>query len=557
MAGLPSWAREVIARYESGTAGCFILHGNINDLFLLPGENPRLGRLNDFLLEVLLPQFEVVFSYELGLGLRVERGQELVADWSSGEEDRLRPSPTDPLAAVRDLTHYLIYLRNLRAIKREAPRVAIIIRQAHLVAPNNPTAYSNNLSAVASLLRSWAADARLNENGQAAFLLSDHINNLHPLVAGNPRTSVQQIPLPGEEELGGALEGLRSDYPVGLQNFEGRLDLPARRLSGASLSSVQGLLQRHNHENRPLDAEDLGELKKTLVEKDWEGLIEFVEPDRDLEDVIGLDSVKDWLRQDLALWAKDELQALPMGYLFCGPVGTGKTYLAECLAGEAGVPVVTLRNFRDRWVGSTEANLEKIFSLLHALGRCIVFVDEADQALGQRQSASGDSGVSSRVYSMIAREMSDPDNRGHLLWVLASSRPDLIEVDLKRPGRVDIKIPLFPTTEPAQGFALLRGLSRKRGLDIPKEAFGELKDRVPDFLTPGAAEALAVKCYRQVKITGMDAVAALRSCLEDYVPPIALHILRHQMKLAADESTEASFVPAKIRSLLEEAEDGS
>ena len=554
MAGLPSWAREVIARYEAGTAGCFILHGNINDLFLLPGDSPRLGRLNDYLLEVLLPQFEVVFSYELGLGLRVERGQELVADWSGGEEDRLRPSPTDPLAAIRDLTHYLIYLRNLRAIKREAPRVAIIIRQAHLVAPNNPTAYSNNLSAVASLLRSWAADARLNENSQAAFLLSDHINNLHPLVAGNPRTSVQQIPLPGEEELGAALEALQSTYPVGMQNFEGSLDLPARRLSGSSLSSVQGLLQRHNHENRPLDVDDLGELKKALVEKDCEGLIEFIEPDRTLEDIIGLDSVKEWLRQDLALWAKDELQALPMGYLFCGPVGTGKTYLAECLAGEAGVPVVTLRNFRDRWVGSTEANLEKIFSLLHALGRCIVFVDEADQALGRRQSASGDSGVSSRVYSMIAREMSDPDNRGHLLWVLASSRPDLIEVDLKRPGRVDIKIPLFPTTEPAQGFALLRGLSRKRGLDIPEEAFGELKDRVPGLLTPGAAEAIAVKCYRQVKITGMDATAALRSCLEDYAPPISLQILRHQMKLAADEATESSFVPGEIRGLLEEAE---
>ncbi len=82
MAALPSWAREVIARYESGTAGCFILHGNINDQFLLPAKGgPRLGRLNDFLLEVLLPQFEVVLSYELGLGLKVERGQEIVAEW--------------------------------------------------------------------------------------------------------------------------------------------------------------------------------------------------------------------------------------------------------------------------------------------------------------------------------------------------------------------------------------------------------------------------------------------------------------------------------------------
>jgi len=63
MSSLPSWAREVIARYESGTAGCFILHGNINDQFLVPHrDGAQLGRLNDFLLEVLLPQFEVALS---------------------------------------------------------------------------------------------------------------------------------------------------------------------------------------------------------------------------------------------------------------------------------------------------------------------------------------------------------------------------------------------------------------------------------------------------------------------------------------------------------------
>lgn len=551
---LPPWAREIIAQYESGTSGCFILHGNINDQFLYRApDGLRLGRLHDFLLETLLPQFEVILSYELGLGLRVERGKELVGDWQTGGENRLRASPTEPLDAIRDLTHYLIYCRNLRAINRDAPRVAVIVRQAHLVAPNNPTAFSNNLSAIASLLRSWAADARLNENQQAAFLLSDHINNLHPLVAGNPRISAQQVPLPGVPELEAALGVLQALYPIALEQFRDTPALPARRLAGATLSSVEGLLQRRNHERRPLNGDDLGELKKALVERDCEGLIEFVEPDRSLDDVIGLDAVKEWLRQDLALWRKDELQALPMGYLFCGPVGTGKTYLAECLAGEAGVPVVTLRNFRDRWVGSTEANLEKIFSLLHALGRCIVFVDEADQALGKRQSASGDSGVSSRVYSMIAREMSDPDNRGHLLWVLASSRPDLIEVDLKRPGRVDIKVPLFPTTTPAEGFALLRGLGRKRGLEIPKEAFAEVRDRVPDLLTPGAAEALAVKCYRHVKIQDVDALSALRHCLDDYVPPISLQVLRHQMWLAAEEATEASFVPERIRALLEQA----
>ena len=57
---------------------------------------------------------------------------------------------------------------------------------------------------------------------------------------------------------------------------------------------------------------------------------------------------------------------------------------------------------------------------------------------------------------MIAQEMCGPGNRGRIFWVLASSRPDLIEVDLKRPGRVDVKIPLFPTSTPAEGFALHR-----------------------------------------------------------------------------------------------------
>lgn len=552
MASLPSWAREVIARYESGTAGCFVLHGNINDRLLLPpGSKSRLGRLHDFLLEAMLPRFEVVISYELGFGLRVERGGEIFSEWPTAKD--LPDFPARPLDAVRFLTHYLIYCRNLKAVTGKAPQVAVIVRQAQLLAPAIPNALNNDLNALASMLRSWAADVNLQDHGQAAFLISDHLHSLHPLVASNPRMSAVQVPLPEQRDIEGALGVLIEDCPEALKEFRDDLGKPAERLTGTTLSAVEGMLKRREHEKRPLQEGDLSELKKTLVEADCEGLIEFVEPDRSLDDVIGIETVKSWLRQDLELWKQDELQALPMGYLFCGPVGTGKTYLAECLAGEASVPVVTLRNFRDRWVGSTEANLEKIFSLLHALGRCIVFVDEADQALGKRASQSGDSGVSSRVYSMIAKEMSDPDNRGHLLWVLASSRPDLIEVDLKRPGRVDVKIPLFPTTTPAQGFALLRALCRKRGLDVKKEVFEEIKNRIPDLLTPGAAEALAVKCYRLARIENLDPGEALKSCLDDYMPPVPHEILRYQMKIAADESTEASFVPQRIQELLEQA----
>jgi len=220
--------------------------------------------------------------------------------------------------------------------------------------------------------------------------------------------------------------------------------------------------------------------------------------------------------------------------------------------------VVTIKNFRDRWVGSTEANLEKIFTLLHALGRCIVFVDEADQALGSRQSNSGDSGVGNRVYSMMAKEMSNTRNRGKLLWVLASSRPDLLEVDLKRPGRVDVKLPLFPSTEPEEAFVLLRALCGKNGVEIPEEAKDDLLGLMPELLTPGAAEALAVKSYRVMRTSGrgnesekLNGVQALQQCLENYRAPIPADVLRLQMRLAAEEATDESFVPKKVREILD------
>jgi SpoVK/Ycf46/Vps4 family AAA+-type ATPase len=236
-----------------------------------------------------------------------------------------------------------------------------------------------------------------------------------------------------------------------------------------------------------------------------------------------------------------------MGYLLCGPVGTGKTYMVECLAGEAGVPVVKLKNFRDKWVGSTEGNLEKIFRLLHALGRCYVFVDEADQALGKRDSGNSDSGLSGRIYSMLAEEMSNTHNRGKILWVLASSRPDLIEVDLKRPGRIDVKIPIFPTTTAAESFHLIRALAKRRGLAIEESHFAELEPMLPLLLTPGAAEALAIKVYRLARVESIEPFAALKSCLIDYQNPVPPEVMEFQMQLAIREASDLDFVPPTLR----------
>lgn len=543
---MPEWATELITLYQSGATNQFILYGNVYDRMVLPlGATAELGNLSDFLLRVLMPRFDVILSYDLGNGVRIEKGGETFCKWPAYKDNPDLPKPPRP--AVEALTHYFRYCANLSRLQGARTRVGCLMNAAHLVAPALPGALNYDLNALALLMRDWASDSLLTEYDLATFLVTENLNDLNPLLVNNPRAAHVKIPLPSAADLKQAFELMAPCYKTALGGYGGDLTEPAQQLTGATLSAVENLLKTTEHRKQKLEPDDLVRLKKELVEKDCNGLIEFIESDRSLDDLYGQEKVKTWLRQDIALWRQNELQAMPMGYLLCGPVGTGKTFMVECLAGEAGVPIVKLKNFRDKWVGSTEGNLEKIFRLLQALGRCYVFVDEADQALGKRDAGSNDSGISGRIYSMMAEEMSDTRNRGKIVWILASSRPDLIEVDLKRPGRVDVKIPIFPTTTPAEGFQLIRALCRRRGLEFDEALAAEVESQIPNLLTPGAAEALSIKVYRLVRVESLQPGAALKECLADYQNPVAPEILGHQIQLAIQEASDLEFVPTALR----------
>jgi SpoVK/Ycf46/Vps4 family AAA+-type ATPase len=148
---------------------------------------------------------------------------------------------------------------------------------------------------------------------------------------------------------------------------------------------------------------------------------------------------------------------------------------------------------------------------------------------------------------MLAEEMGNSRNRGKLIWILASSRPDLIEVDLKRPGRIDVKIPLFPTTEPRESFELIRTLCKRRDVTLAVEDYRAVESTVPILLTPGSAETLAVKIYRTVQTQAKSPAEALQSCLSDYQNPVPLDALQFQIQLAVKETSDLEFVPASFR----------
>ena len=542
---LPPWAENLISLYASTAANQFLLYGNVNDRFVLEGRT--LGSLYEFLARVMMPRFDVILSYDLGNGIRIDKGGEIVQRWPAYKESP--ELPRAPRAATEWLTRFFRYCANLARLGQESQQIGFYMKAAHLVAPALPGALNYDLNALALLMRDWAADDQLARHSLATFLISDNLHDLHPLLVNNPRSAAVEVPIPSSSELRDAIELLAHDHAPALAEFAPAYDSLAGQLAGTTLTSVENLLRKCTYGREPLHASDLVAMRKELVERDADGLIEFIESKRTLDDFHAQDKLKAWLRQDVKLWHMNDIQALPMGYLLCGPVGTGKTYLVECLAGEAGVPVVKLKNFRDKWVGSTEGNLEKIFRLLQGLGRCFVFIDEADQALGKRDAGNSDSGLSGRIYGMFAEQMSDPANRGRIVWILASSRPDLIEVDLKRPGRVDVKIPIFPTTTPSEGFALIRALAKRRGIELLDADFAAVESLIPTLITPGAAESIAVKLYRSVRTEGLAPLDALRDTLDSYQTPVPADVMQFQIAIAAREASDGDFVPEAFRHL--------
>lgn len=541
----PHWATQINVSFKSGASGQFVIHGNVNDRIPFDG---RLVNIEHYIRDELLRDFDLVFTYDLGNGLAIMRGAEKIAEWVPVS---LRGLPQGPLEAVRFVSKYLRYLANLHAIDaRDSVRVAVLIRAAGQLLPANGDGFEHG--ALTVVVSEWGSSDPSSQMPFASILITDNLTDLEPLIAFAPYVTAVQIPLPSVGELQSALAILQKRFPNTIQNIPD-LSTFAASMVGVSIRTLEQLTKIRAYNNQVLQSSEFTAIKKEMVEHDAEGLVEFMQSTRTLDDYHGQEALKRWLRQDIGLWSSNDLRALPMGYLLCGPVGTGKTFLVECLAGEVGVPVVKLKNFREKWIGSSEGNLEKVFRLVRALGRCIVFVDEADQTLGRRESGTGDGGLSGRLYSMIAQEMSDSANRGKVLWVLASSRPDLIEVDLKRPGRVDLKIPVLPTSTRAESTALLIAMTRRYDMEISADDLSQIA-KLPQLLTPGAAESLVVKAYRMVRTEGISASSAVVRCLASYQNPVPHDVLETQMRLAVREATDLSFVPEALQYLAKDAE---
>ena len=550
---LPGWAKRLADLYYAGTSAMFVLHGNTNDLVpLTPGERPRYGSLNEFLATQLFGRFDLVLGFDLAHGIKpfgggdVERQRQMVGLISRrlGDPEKLPRDPTQALYLLDRLV-----LANLTAKDAERIRIAILFDFASFVVPDQERGGANTPANLVTMLK-WAANPYVKRSNLAFVLVDERLADFHDRLASSPHVNAIEIPLPDEAERRRFLQTITEGVDVASFSDFG-VDALAQLTAAVTLADLAVLVESSRRTGERLDDKRFKARKKALIERQAQDLLEFIEPKYGLERVVGHDAAKKRLLDDAEIIKRGRMDVAPMGYLFNGPVGTGKTFLATCLAGSIGIPCVKMKNFRSKYVGETEANLERVLGVLRGMGPVMVIIDEADAMLGQREQG-GDSGVGSRVFGMIANAMGDTDYRGKILWMLLTARPDLLPIDIKRQGRAEIHIPLFYPQTQDEIRSYFTVIAKKFGAKL------EAQD-VPDVpyvgdISGADIEALVGRAWREALLAGEEKLGKerLKATFDGFLPSTQ-SLEREMQEIAAIiECTDRDFlVPSALKMLQE------
>ncbi|HZV00673.1 MAG TPA: AAA family ATPase [Planctomycetota bacterium] len=483
-ASFPSWANDLAEKYRGGTIIEFIVHGAVLDLVRAQGAKggAEYVSLKTFLEEHIFPRRDAVITYDVSRGLTFTK-EETAADFNrvvqaidtaSGTNYAAQGLPRDARRALYLIERYLRAKVDPRGpVKPKS--VGVILDFANMICPaGDPSHMSSEEQATLVTLLRWANEPVFVNADLTVILVCENLAELSPALVKSPFIGKVEIKLPEEAERREFLEHRFQQLPALQRLAKVETKVMAKLTAGLSRVNLHHVTAQAAKNEAEITGDFLNKQKKDLIEKECYGLLEFLAPRYTMDAVSGHGAVKQWLEEDAKLIREGRVDALPMGYLIMGPVGTGKTFLIQCYTGSIGIPCVKLLNFRSQWQGVTEGNWEKILNVLKATGPVGVIIDEADAALGQRDS-SGDSGTSSRIFSQLAATMGDTRYRGHILWFLITCRPDILPIDLKRQGRAEVHIPLFYPESEEEQRTMFKVLAKKIGANIAEDA---LKDVV-------------------------------------------------------------------------------
>lgn len=576
---LPAWAELLRERYLAGEASVFILHGNVFDSYPLSGDYVPLPSV----LDTLLAKKAAVLELSLARGVRIVRATKGLPSLDGLQEKGLGGA-----------------LQYLEGEMRGTGNTAVVVPYAETLFPAaDAHVLSFEERAAATTLHRWSLDGELARSDSIIILVTESLTSLAPALSSNPKIVAIGLDLPddacrraavakfapdlveaqvariSEQTAGlrlvqiasivsdnGRADGLgepeRRSYIAGLlgnaEDAARRAAEFARVTAGMTRQAIRALIAPDAPPDNAADDDAvlsvIRQRKREILEKECAGLIELIEPKYGLEAVGGNEAIKAELLRVAKTLREGDSRRAPMGLLAVGPMGSGKSFVIKAFLKEAGLNGVMLKNFRSQWVGATESNLERVLAMVKVMGPVALVIDEGDRSFGSRNEES-DGGTSSRVIARLKTFMSEPENRGRVLFILMTNRPDKLDIDLKRPGRLDVKLPFFYAQSGEERVAIVQTLCTRYGWTwtaTPEERLEACN--VLEGYSNADLEAvvlLAAACVTDAETAISHAL--FNQAVRDFIPPQDRNMVSYMELLAALECSRRSWLPPHLQEL--------
>lgn len=531
------WFDKFLNIYKAGISHEFILYFNIRDAV----DNYRC--IDRYMYEEFIKQrgFSIVAFYDVSRGLTfLEPGMEREFNMITSNETiglkRVLPSKIFPYIDM--------------ALKKT--KMVLFIEHAEKIIPSGDTASMSLEERMALIwLCEWSNDAKISTVGSTIIMKTNNVAEVSSEVLNSSyRVEPILVELPDESERRKYIEYLLEDEKI---KMDISIDEFAKLSSGLSKKAIKDIKLKAEAEDVPISFDFIKDKKHSVLKKEYGDVLEFIYPEISFEDIGGMERAKNYLLKNIVEPIKDgDLRRVPMGILLCGPSGTGKTLLVNALAKSSGFNCVKIDMSRilGQYVGESEKNFKKCLLGAQSQQPVIVFVDEIDTAF--RRGESGDSGVSRNIFSEFLQFTSNTNNRGKVIFIAATNRPDLLDAALKRAGRFDKKIPILLPEEEERA-EILKIMIKRYGFETDIEDFTPFASQTENY-TGAEIETVVRKAYELANEDHVEGCILTADLLNKAISKCrpSTQQVEFMTMLAIKECDDKDLLPERYREILDD-----
>lgn len=492
----PEWFKELLKKKDAQISHAFLLDFNVKDYIY------RRYTLEELLTsEGVLGTYDMILKYDLAGGLQFlgrdesltkemfynatglsEKMQNLQEDevFQALNDEPVVEEPTIPDGPLEVFT-LLSPLFKQKTEDNNSGRILLYVESIEMILPDAPIAQMSLTDRkLLMLLEEMAGNSAADAFGNCLIMTTDNAHEVNSdLRRSSNRVEKISIPLPNKEERVRFIEEeIVASNP---DLFKGKLTAQGFSNLSAGLSKIQieDVALRAHAENTVITEDLVRDRKTDIIRSEYEDVIEIIDSDIGFNDIGGMDTIKQYFIEEVIkpiLNGEEDYWRVPLGIMFLGPAGTGKTLLAQGAAKESQMNCVNLNiaKILNKYVGSSEKNFEKALQCIASMEPTIVIVEEIDNVFAGRGTDS--SGVGGRLFKRFLEFMSDTSRRGKVIVIATSNYPSRMDAALKRPGRFDKKIP-FLVPETNERLSIINVLIRRKGFEFEIPDINTLKNK--------------------------------------------------------------------------------